>query len=312
MSLFEELQNLMLKYHFRPEKKLSQFYCINEALLVYLINSSKMASGDVVLEIGPGTGFLTQKLVERAKKVGAKVIAVEPDELMLNILREKFVEEISSGVLTLIEGSILDQDFEALKVNKIVSLPPYHISSDLLAKIGLAKGLSKVILVLDKGFVEKLLAFEGLTEYVALTVLINLNSKLEIIENTIEQQSFFPVPSCLSTVVQLDFNVKNNSKEFYFFIRELFRHKNKDLQKSLRQSFNFLGPKFNWKEKDFEEKIAHLDLAQKKVYLLSPEEFLSVFNYFNSAPAKKDKKAKAGKDSKESKEVKEKKVKSKK
>ena len=152
---------------------------------------------------------------------------------------------------------------------------------------------------LDKGFVEKLLAFEGLTEYVALTVLINLNSKLEIIENTIEQQSFFPVPSCLSTVVQLDFNVKNNSKEFYFFIRELFRHKNKDLQKSLRQSFNFLGPKFNWKEKDFEEKIAHLKLAQKKVYLLSPEEFLEVFDYFNSVTAKPKK------------EVKEKKVKSK-
>lgn len=307
MSLFEELQNLMLKNHFRPEKKLSQFYCINEALLVYLVNSSKMTSGDVVLEIGPGTGFLTQRLVERAKKVGAKVIAVEPDELMLNILKEKFAEEISSGILTLIEGSILDQDFEALKINKIVSLPPYHISSDLLAKIGLTSGLSRVILVLDKGFVEKLLAFEGLTEYVALTVLINLNSKLEIIENTIEQQSFFPVPSCLSTVVQLDFNVKNNSKEFYFFIRELFRHKNKDLQKSLRQSFNFLGPKFNWKESDFEEKIAHLDLAQKKVYLLSPEEFLEVFNYFNSAPAKKEKKTKAVK-----KEVKEKKIKSKK
>ncbi|MFA6268514.1 MAG: rRNA adenine N-6-methyltransferase family protein, partial [archaeon] len=151
---------------------------------------------------------------------------------------------------------------------------------------------SKVILVLDRGFVQKLTAFEGLTEYVALTVLVNLNAKVEIVEDIIEQSSFFPAPNCISSVVQLDFDIKNNSRGFFVFLKELFRHKNKDLQKSLRQSYGFLGKKFNWSEKDYEQKIQGLDLPQKKVYLMSPPEFLKVFDQFNSLVAKKKNNAK--------------------
>lgn len=270
----------MLKYHFRPDKKLSQFFCINEALLQYLVNSAKLKKGDVVLEIGPGTGFLTKRLIAQAKKVDAKVIAFEVDEMMIELLNEQFASEIESGLFTLINGNVLEQDMQALKVNKIVSLPPYHISSDLLTKIALTNGLTRVILVLDKGFTEKIHAFEGLTEYVALTVLVSLNAKIEVLEDTIEQSSFFPAPNCLSTVIQLDFDVKNNSKEFYTFLRELFRHKNKDLQRSLKQSFGFLSKSLGWKQKDFDSKIKSLKLAQKKVYLLTPAEFLDVFNHF--------------------------------
>jgi 16S rRNA (adenine1518-N6/adenine1519-N6)-dimethyltransferase len=282
MSLFEELQGLMIKYHFRPEKKLSQFFCINEALIYFLVNSAKLQKGDIVLEVGCGTGFLTRALCEKAKKIGANVIGVEYDQLMFDLLNTELSEYISAGTLKLIHGNFLEQDLEELKVNKIVSLPPYHISSDIITKVSLSKGLTRVILVMDKGFVQKLLAFEGLTEYVALTVFVNLNAKLEILEDTIEQQSFFPVPNCLSTVVQLDFGVKNNSKEFFGFLKELFRHKNKDLGRSLKQSFTFLSQKFGWKEKDFLEKISKLELATKKVYLLSPQEFFEVFQKFNS------------------------------
>ena len=296
MSLFEHLQELMLKYHFRPEKKLSQFFCVNEALLQYIVNSSRLEKDDVVLEIGPGTGFLTRKLLDRAKKVGAKVIGVEMDQVMLDLLNIEFAGELALGELKLIHGSILDQNLEELGITKIAALPPYHISSDLLTMIGLAKGIKRAVLVLDRGFVQKLLAFEGLTEYVALTVLINLNAKVEVLEDIVEQQSFFPAPNCLSTVIQLDFDVKNNSKEFFSFLRELFRHKNKDLHRSLKQSFQFLSQKLGWKEKDFENKLPGLKLTQKKVYLLSPKEFLDVYNYFTEksvkAPSKKAKSSK--------------------
>ena len=267
----------MLKNHFRPEKKLSQFFCINEALLHFLVNSAKIEKNDVVLEVGAGTGFLTRKLIDKAYKVGAKVIAIEPDPIMIDILRNEFSTELSSGLLQLIEANVLEVDLEKLGATKIVSLPPYHISSDLLTKIGLTNGLTRVVLVLDRGFAQKILAFEGLTEYVALTVLINLNAKVEVLEDVIEQSSFFPVPNCISTVIQLDFNVKNNSPEFFAFLHELFRHKNKDLQRSLKQSFSFLYQHLNWKEKEFNSKVAKLELAQKKVYLLSPQEFLEVF-----------------------------------
>jgi len=258
-----------------------------------MVNNAKIAKDDVVLEIGPGTGFLTRVLCEKAKKVSAKIIAVELDEMMFNLLSEELKEFIESKTLTLINGNFLEQDLAKLGVNKIVALPPYHISSDLVLKITLTKGIAKAILVMDKGFMQKLLAFEGFTEYVALTAFVNINAKVEILEQTIEQQSFFPVPNCLSTVVMLDYNVKNNSKEYLAFLKELFRHKNKDLGKSLKQSYQFISKQLGGSEKEFNSKLAKLALASKKVYLLTPQELLEVFEYFGGKE-----KAKSGKEKK--------------
>jgi len=290
MDLFGQLQDLMIKHHFRPEKKLSQFFCVNEALLQFLVNSARIEKGDVIIEVGPGTGFLTRKLLDKAKKVEAKVIAIDVDETMIDLLKIEFEEDIQKGHLELICTNTLTADFNALGATKIVALPPYHISSDLVTKIAMTKGIKKSILVLDKGFVEKLVAFEGFSEYVALTVLVNLNSKVEVLESNISPQSFFPSPNCQSSVVQMEFNVKNNSSDFFTFLRELFRHKNKDLGKSLKQSFMFLSQELNWSEKDFIKNLKTLKLTKKKVYILTPQEFLGVFEHFNDNQTKTSKK----------------------
>lgn len=278
-SLFDQLQDLMIQNHFRPEKKLSQFFCINEALLHFLVNRATLKEGDVVLEIGPGTGFLTRIMVDRAKKIGAKVVAIELDENMYNLLLVLFSAEITKGELVLILGDALDQKLEELKINKVVALPPYHISSALLSKITLTSGIEKAILILDRGFVDKAVAFEGFTEYGALTAFVNLNAKAEVLENAISPQSFFPVPNCQSAVLELDYNMKNNSMEYFTFLKELFRHKNKDLQKALRQSIGFLAKSLKWDAKDIEAKISDMPYAQKKVYLLAPQELLKVYNH---------------------------------
>jgi 16S rRNA (adenine1518-N6/adenine1519-N6)-dimethyltransferase len=267
MDLFEKLQELMIKHHFRPEKKLSQFYCINEALLRYLTNKAELTDKDVVLEVGPGTGFLTKFLLEKNK-----VVAVEKDSNMVELLSKEFEKEISEKKLTLIEGDILEQDFSKLGVNKVVCLPPYHISSSLLTKIILSE-LDLALIVLDIGFIEKVLSFEGCMNYNALTVLTNLNAKGEVLEK-IEPHSFFPKPNCVSGVLKLEFDRKNNSKEFLAFLKELFRHKNKDLSRSLKQALPFLE-----KEKIIKSKIdfSNLKYSSQKVYSLTGEELLEVF-----------------------------------
>lgn len=281
-TLFDQLQDLMIQNHFRPEKKLSQFFCINEALLHFLVNRAQIKENDVVLEIGPGTGFLTKILLQKAKKNKAKVVAIEMDETMYNLLLTQFSSEIEKGELKLVLGDALEEDLEALKINKVVSLPPYHISSALVSKITLTNGIEKCILVLDKGFVEKVVAFEGFTEYGSLTAFVNLNAKAEVTENSIAPQSFFPVPNCQSAVLQFDFKVKNNSQTYFTFLKELFRHKNKDLQKALRQSIGFLSKSINWDAKLIESKIENMPFAQKKVYLMAPHQLLEVFDYLNS------------------------------
>ena len=268
MDLYEELQDLMIKHHFRPSKKLSQFYCINEALLRFLINKAKINDKDIVLEIGPGTGFLTKFLLEKGK-----VVAIEKDEIMIELLQEKFKEEIKEGKLKLIHGSALDSDYNTLGITKVVALPPYHLSTELMLKIALANKITKAIIVFDSGFTEKITAFEGMREYNAMTVLVNLNAKVNVLEH-IEKTSFFPAPNCQSVVVGIDFKQIENSKNFYLFLKEIFRHKNKDLARSLAQSFPDLAKEKIIKKKDFSK----LKYATQKVYSLTVDELLEVYD----------------------------------
>lgn len=269
MNLFKELQNLMIKYHFRPSKKLSQYFCINEALLNFLIIKSELNENDTVLEVGPGTGFLTKKLLDKCK-----VVAVEKDEKLSEVLKGEFEKEISSGKLKVINNDVLKEDFDSLGITKVVSLPPYNISSDLIGKIVLSN-IKKALVVLDEGFVEKLIAFEGYKEYNALTVISNLNAKVDVLEK-IEKDSFFPKPNCLSVVIEMNFDRVESSKNFFIFIKELFRHKNKNLNRALLQSLPFLKKNLGWNE-EVKNKFANLKNTSKKVYALTPKEIAEAY-----------------------------------
>jgi 16S rRNA A1518/A1519 N6-dimethyltransferase RsmA/KsgA/DIM1 with predicted DNA glycosylase/AP lyase activity len=275
MTLFEELQSLMIEHRFRPSKKMSQFYCTNEALLHFLVKSSNLKEDDIVLEIGPGTGFLTRLLLEKSK-----VVAVEYDESMFELLSKKFSSEIKEKKLTLINNDILKEDLSKYKINKVVALPPYHISTDLLIKIT-KMNVEKAILVLDIGFIEKVMSFEGFTTYNALTVFLSLNSDLELLEK-ISPTSFFPKPNCVSGVLEVNYDIKNNSEEFFIFLKELFRHKNKDLSRGLKQAQRFLSKELNWGEKQ-ENLFNELEFSNEKIYSLTPEELLSIFEELHNA-----------------------------
>ena len=124
MSLFVELNNLMARYRFRPKKKLGQHFIINELVLQKLIDAAELEETDKVLEIGAGTGFLTKELCKYCK-----VFAVEVDETLCEVLENELKD-------TNIE--ILCGDFLKIKLpdfNKVVSIPPYHISKKIMFKL---------------------------------------------------------------------------------------------------------------------------------------------------------------------------------
>ena len=167
----------------------------------------------------------------------------------------------------------MDSDYDKLGITKVVSLPPYHLSTELTIKIMLSQTIKNCVIVYDSGFIEKLTAFEGMREYNSLTVLANLNAKVEVIE-TIEKTSFFPSPNCQSVVVGIDFDRKENSREFFLFLKELFRYKNKDLAKALKQSLPVLTKDKLISKTNFSELINSTD----KVYALPVEELKNVYD----------------------------------
>ena len=103
-----------------PKKSLGQNFLKSESALMKIIEAGDITANDVILEIGPGMGALTEKLLA----FGGKVIAVEKDDSLSEFLHEKFPTEISRGRLDIINADILEFDETTLRSTKSKKISP--------------------------------------------------------------------------------------------------------------------------------------------------------------------------------------------
>ena len=96
------------------KKSFGQNFLKSELALRTMCEAGEISKKDIVLEIGPGKGALTEKLLEKA----FKVIAVEKDRDLILILKDKFKNQIDTGALVLIQGDILDFDVKKYNIKK--------------------------------------------------------------------------------------------------------------------------------------------------------------------------------------------------
>ncbi len=269
MSLFNELQNLMVKYRFRANRKLSQNFAINEQLIEKIVELADLKESDTVLEIGAGTGFLTRVLLKKSK-----VVAVEKDNGLCALLEE----ELSKKNLALVCGDFLKAKLP--KYNKVVSLPPYSQSSAIIYKL-LENPFELGVLVFQKEFAEKLVAWPGFDEYCALTVLTQCYFDPKIVQ-TVSSGLFFPKPKSESVIIVLKQCSEppkiKDKKKFVLFVKTLFRFRNKNLANALNKSRQFLLPSFGISAEKFNKRVASIELSEEKVDLLPVEYFVEIFN----------------------------------
>src|SRR3989338_8687432 len=116
--LFSRLERLMIKYRFKPDRKLSQNFIIDRGTIERAVSSANLSASDTVAEIGAGTGFLTEMLLEKA----GKVVAFEIDERLQLLLESEYKD----ARLSLVKCDFFLSDER--KFNKIVCFPPYHLS----------------------------------------------------------------------------------------------------------------------------------------------------------------------------------------
>ena len=269
MSLFEELNQLMVKYRFRPSKKLAQFFMIDSETIAKLVETAGLKKTDTVLEIGAGTGFLTKELQKQCK-----TIAVELDDNLFQLLESELPKEN----LELLHGNFLD--LKIPKFTKVVSLPPYTIASAIIYKI-LEEGFEKAVLVFQFEFVERLAAEPGFFDYNALSVITQYFCNVKVLQK-IPAKSFFPSPRSDSVIVVLEWKKrKKNVKHtlvFKKFIQSIFRFSNKNLCNALEKSFQFISSDLKISRKEFEKRVSELKCADEKVKLISCEQFVEIFN----------------------------------
>ena len=193
-----------------PRKRFGQHWLRSEAVLQQIIAAADIQPDDRLLEIGPGKGVLTRRLIDRA----ASVVAVEIDRDLCASLRHEFR---SISQFHLIEGDILSLDLEAMggthlnaqRPNKVVANIPYYITGPILEKLlgAIATPNSHpfqtIVLLIQKEVAERVCAEAGSMTFGALSVRVQYLADYEYI-CTVPSKAFVPPPKVESAVIKLE------------------------------------------------------------------------------------------------------------
>lgn len=231
-----------------PKKSLGQNFLTSIPARIAIVNAGKLSKDDVVLEIGPGKGFLTKGILE----TGAKVVALEKDRELLPILSEIFASEIKGGQLMVTEGDALlfepSTFHPLLSTYKLIANIPYYITGAILSRYlsSLHQPTHMVVLV-QKEVAERVVARDGKESILSLSVKVYGDPKLVY---RVNRGSFNPIPSVDSAVLSIEnisrknFKDEEHEEKFFKVIKAGFSHKRKFLLSNLKEK---LG-EIHWQE----------------------------------------------------------------
>ena len=214
------------------KKKWGQNFLVDNNLLEKIIKTINIKDTEHVLEIGPGQGALSEKLVEVAKSLS--MVEIDPD-----LIERLKVHEKLSG-LTIINQDILKVDLESLSIDSpvVVGNIPYNITSPIIFwLIDHFDHWNRAYLMVQKEVAQRLTATIGTKDYSRVTVMTSLFFDIEICFS-ISPNVFLPKPKVQSAFIsitkRLDFDQKNvNVKKFSQVVRMAFNQRRKMLRNSL-------------------------------------------------------------------------------
>lgn len=264
----------------KAKKSLGQNFLKSEPALKKIIEAGEISSEDIILEIGPGKGVLTKKLLEKA----GLVFAVEKDKNLIEFLQEKFSEEIKDGKLILTEEDILEftsvseifnfnakqnilertlgsrdgdgqrkslaKDFRGepenvLRSYKLIANIPYNITGAILKKFLTEKNQpSMMVLMVQNEVAKRIVARDGKESILSISVKAYGNPKLEM---KVPARYFSPAPKVDSAIISIknisrNFFIENKVHEdiFWEIIHAGFAHKRKKLSSNLKKMSSLL------------------------------------------------------------------------
>jgi 16S rRNA (adenine1518-N6/adenine1519-N6)-dimethyltransferase len=192
----------------RPKKSLGQNFLIDNNIINKIVNLSDVNNNDII-EIGPGTGNLTEKIIAQNPK---SLMLIEKDRELTVDLKTKFINQKN---LEIFNEDILKFNLEdkIKKGSTVIGNLPYNISSQILVRlIKFKKWLpkyKKLILMFQKEVADKILAKHKSSDFGRLAVLTNARLKITNSFN-ISQNCFYPVPKVKSTVLVFEPIINNN------------------------------------------------------------------------------------------------------
>ena len=228
------------------KKRLSQNFLHDLNVRDRIVQAGAPAPGELVLEIGPGLGFLTEALLAS----GANVVAVEIDSDLIPRLQHKFAAQIRAGQLTLVHGDALTVDLESLMPAKgswrVIANIPYHVTSPLLHRLLLlALPPARIVLLVQLEVAERVAAAPGDWSY--LTAFVQARTAASIVAR-VPREAFEPVPGVDSAILLLDYRTGDDSfnldpsdeERLWRLVQAGFRERRKKLRNALPRALPIL------------------------------------------------------------------------
>ena len=224
------------------KKSLGQNFLKNEKVLLNMCAAGEVCSGDTVLEIGPGRGALTQVLLEK----GARVIAVEKDDRLINELETRFASFIQEGKFELRHADVLEffpQDAGLVAGQyKVIANIPYYITGAIIEKFLTEERVpSCMVCMVQKEVAERIVARDGKESLLSISVKL-FGTPYKIIN--VARGNFVPMPEVDSAVIAIKQITRSrlatiSEQKFFEVVKTCFASKRKQIATTLKEKYGF-------------------------------------------------------------------------
>ena len=225
---------VLQKYNFNFQKRFGQNFLIDTHVLEKIIREAHITKDDVVLEIGPGIGTMTQYLCESA----SKVFAVEIDNTLIPILNDTLSEYdnvtiINEDILKVNINKLVEEECGNRPIKVVANLPYYITTPIIMSLFENDVNIDNITVMIQKEVAERIVSKPGTKDYGALTLAVNFYSTPEIVANG-PPNCFMPRPNVSSAVIRMtkdvEPKVKVADKELLFkLIKASFLQRRKTL-----------------------------------------------------------------------------------
>ena len=266
-------EEIIRKYAIKPRKRLGQSFLMEQNVIIKIAALANVTKNDIVVEIGAGIGVLTEDLAQNA----AKLIAVEMDDKLIEVLKDKLLKYNNVQIYS---GDILKFDFGAIARDgqqkiKVIGNVPYNISSQVLFHLlSFRKIIDSFVLMLQKEVIQRLVAPPGGKDYGVPSVILQMFASVEKVLD-VPAGCFYPRPKVESSVIKGFFLerplVELANEEFFIrLVRDAFAQRRKMLINNLKKSKLLEGVSESFLKEAL--KLAGID-GQRRGETLSVEEF---------------------------------------
>lgn len=238
MNTLQVTQSIMRKNKIFAKKCFGQNFLIDDNILESIVTSSNVDKDDLVIEIGPGLGNLTHYILQ----TGAKVIAFEIDNDMIDILNDRFNgnEKLQIQNLDILKANLNEYKKDVKGNIRVIANLPYYITTPIIFKLlGYKEKIASITVMVQKEVADRIASKPGSKEYGVLTINTNYQADVEKLFN-VPNTSFIPAPNVTSAVIKITPNKEKeislgikDGKIFEELVKKAFSERRKKMANSL-------------------------------------------------------------------------------